>query len=52
MDSAVNEEALRGLLADPGRTVPQDVTNAASVDDDFLALVAGKEDGDVFQDRS
>ena len=52
VDSAVNEEALRGLLADPGRTVPQDVTNAASVDDDFLALVAGKEDGDVFQDRS
>ena len=51
VDSAVNEEALRGLLADPGRTVPQDVTNAASVDDDFLALVAGKEDGDVFQDR-
>ena len=52
VDSAVNEEALRGLLADPGRTVPQDVTNAASVDDAFLALVAGKEDGDVFQDRS
>ena len=52
VDSAVNEEALRSLLADPGRTVPQDVTNAASVDDDFLALVAGKEDGDVFQDRS
>ena len=52
VDSAVNEEALRGLLADPGRTVPQDVTNAASVDDDFLSLVAGKEDGDVFQDRS
>jgi hypothetical protein len=52
VDSAVNEEALRGLLADPGRTVPQDVTNAASVDDDFLALAAGKEDGDVFQDRS
>ena len=52
VDSAVNEEALRGLLAEPGRTVPQDVTNAASVDDDFLALVAGKEDGDVFQDRS
>ena len=52
VDSAVNEEALRGLLADPGRTVPQDVTNAASVDDDFLALIAGKEEGDVFQDRS
>jgi len=48
VDSAVNEEALRGLLADPGRTVPQDVTNAASVDDDFLALAAGKEDGHVF----
>jgi len=48
VDSAVNEEALRGLLADPGRTVPQDVTNAASVDDAFLALAAGKEDGHVF----
>jgi hypothetical protein len=48
VDSAVNEEALRGLLADPGRTVPQDVTNAASPDDAFLALASGKEDGHVF----
>ena len=48
VDSAVNEEAIRGLLADPGRTVPQDVTNAAAVGDDFLALAAGKEDGHVF----
>ena len=48
VDSAVNEEALRGLLADPGRAGPDDVPDAASPDDAFLALAAGKEDGHVF----
>ncbi|MBR3059728.1 MAG: hypothetical protein IKG89_03870 [Oscillospiraceae bacterium] len=48
VDSAVNEEAIRGLLADQGRAGPDDVPDAASPDDAFLALAAGKEDGHVF----
>lgn len=48
VDSAVNEEAIRGLLADQGRAGPDDVPDAASPDDAFLALTAGKEDGHVF----
>jgi len=48
VDSAVNEEAIQGLLADQGRAGPDDVPDAASPDDAFLALAAGKEDGHVF----
>ena len=48
VDSAVNEEAIRGLLADQGRAGPDDVPDAASPDDAFLALAAGMEDGHVF----
>ena len=47
-DTAVDLDAVMGLLADQGRTGPNDVPDAASPDDAFLALAAGKEDGHVF----
>ena len=47
-DTAVDLDAVMGLLADQGRTGPDDVPDAASPDDAFLALAAGKEDGHVF----
>ncbi|MGX8687623.1 MAG: hypothetical protein ACSW8K_07500 [bacterium] len=48
VDSAVNEQAVRGLLAVPDGSGPEDVPVTAPPDDAFLSLVAGKEDGDVF----
>ena len=47
-DTAVDLDAVMGLLADQGRTGPDDVPDAASPDDAFLALASGKEDGHVF----
>ena len=47
-DAAVDLDAVMGLLADQGRAGPDDVPDAASPDDAFLALAAGKEDGHVF----
>lgn len=47
-DTAVDLDAVMGLLADQGRAGPDDVPDAASPDDAFLALAAGKEDGHVF----
>ena len=47
-DTAVDLDAVMGLLADQGRTGPNDVPDAASPDDAFLALASGKEDGHVF----
>ena len=47
-DAAVDLDAVMGLLADQGRTGPDDVPDAASPDDAFLALASGKEDGHVF----
>ena len=42
-DTAVDLDAVMGLLADQGRAGPDDVPDAASPDDAFLALAAGKE---------
>ena len=47
-DTAVDLDAVMGLLADQGRAGPDDVPDAASPDDAFLALASGKEDGHVF----
>ena len=47
-DTAVDLDAVMGLLADQGRTGPDDVPDAASPDDAFLALASGQEDGHVF----
>ena len=47
-DAAVDLDAVMGLLADQGRAGPDDVPDAASPDDAFLALASGKEDGHVF----
>ena len=47
-DAAVDLDAVMRLLADQGRAGPDDVPDAASPDDAFLALAAGKEDGHVF----
>ena len=47
-DAAVDLDAVMRLLADQGRAGPDDVPDAASPDDAFLALAAGKADGHVF----
>ena len=48
VDSAVNERAIRGLLADYEEKDPAEGAPEEVPDDPFLTLLAGKEEGDVF----